>query len=151
MYMSWTAYIDNEGDVRVRFVGHLDVEGGVNSANKVLRLLDGQARELVLDVVSMTSHDRSARLAWQALLWDHRGLIRRIVMIGGTCAVRISGNVIARYLGVPLSFVQAERSVRVERLVEGDVPVQRSRAASDLCSLPWEITRPLPGPLWGAE
>ncbi|WP_106089959.1 hypothetical protein [Enhygromyxa salina] len=139
--MGWTTSTDVNGNIHVRFGGYLDAKGGVNSANEVLRLLEGQARDLVLNVANMTGYHRGARLAWQGLLWDHRGLIRRIVMIGADAAIHMTGRVIARHLGVPLSVIPAER------IVELDAPVRRTREHSNSGSGVWDITRPVSTPL----
>ncbi|WP_146660349.1 hypothetical protein [Enhygromyxa salina] len=96
----------------------------MNSANEVLRLFAGQTCDLVLDVADMTGYDRGARQAWQGLLWDHRGLIRRIVMVGADAGVETTGRVIARHLGVPLSMVPGDRSV------DADAPALPLRSSS---------------------
>lgn len=126
--MTWSTFTDGSGNIHVRFEGYLDAKGGVNSANQVLRLLDGQIRDVVLETANMTGYHRGARLAWQGLLWDHHGLIRRIVLVGGDAAVQMGGRVIARHLGVPLSVISARR-------VEADAPVPRTRTRSSPRSL----------------
>ncbi len=111
--MAWSCKLDGQDSIRVRFEGYLDEDGGLASATEVAQALDDRPRELVLEVEAMTGYKRGARLAWQKVLWGRRHLISRMLLVGGNSVVRMGGNVMAMFLGVPVACVEGEAAVAV--------------------------------------
>lgn len=104
----WRLVGEDTSAVEIAFVGHLDTEGGVSSAEVVSKCLRESRRKLVLDVRDMEGYDRGARIAWQEVLWPQRDRIRALVLVGGNAVVRMGASVMAMFLGVPLERHEAE-------------------------------------------
>jgi hypothetical protein len=131
--MAWTTWLDPDGNIRVRIEGYLDTSEGEQTIQAVVGLLGPQPRDVVFELTAMTGYRRGVRTSWQAVLVEHRGALRRFVLIGGTSVVRMSVSVIAMSLGIPLVVHEAEV------VSEPDAPIKRARARSG--SRP--ITRPI--------
>lgn len=131
--MAWTTWLDPDGNIRVRIEGYLDTVEGERTIQSVVGLLGPQPRDVVFELGAMTGYRRGVRTSWQDVLLEHRGALRRFVLIGGSSVVRMSLSVIAMSLGIPLLVHEAEA------VSELDAPVKRPRARSG--SRP--ITRPM--------
>lgn len=140
-FMAWSTTVDTDGNIRVRIEGYLDAEDGAESVASIVDLLGDRPRDLVFEVAQMTGYRRGARVAWQNAMLQHRGQIRRFVVVGGSSVVRMGFSVVAMSLGVPLVVHDGER------LAEADAPVRRKRGRSRSRS----ITRPMSQPLLGPQ
>jgi hypothetical protein len=139
--MAWTTWLDTEGNIRVRIEGYLDTADGELTMQSVVALLGSHPRDLLFEVSAMTGYRRGVRMAWQTSLQEHRGQLRRFVLIGGNSVVRMGLSVIAMSLGVPLVVHEGE----VMR--EADAPIKRPRARSGTVPGSRPNTRPLSRPL----
>lgn len=137
--MAWTTWLDPDGNIRVRIEGYLDTSDAEQTMQSIIELLGPQPRDLVFEIAAMTGYRRGVRTSWQSTLHEHRGRLRRIVLVGGTSVVRMGLSVIAMSLGIPLVVHEAESAV------EADAPVRRARPRSS--SLASSRSRPISRPI----
>jgi hypothetical protein len=105
--MAWHVHHDDEATLRVVFDGVLDSTSGRLSADVVAAALASGSRQLVFDVARMTGYHRDARAAWQSTLWPHRAAIKGITLVGGTKVIQMGASVLAMFLSVPLTKLEA--------------------------------------------
>jgi hypothetical protein len=142
--MAWTTWLDPDGNIRVRIEGDLDTAEGELTIQSVVGLLDSQPRDVVFEASAMTGYRRGVRTSWQAVLLEHRGALRRFVLIGGNSVVRMGLGVIAMSLGIPLDHLDMPEA---EVVIEPDAPVKRARARSGSRPMtrPISLLGPAPG------
>lgn len=104
----WLMVGENDEYVEIRFVGHLDTEGGIASAQVVADRLRHRRIRLVLDVRDMLGYERGARIAWQEVLWPMRHRIRAMTLVGGNSVVRMGASVMTMFLGCPLERMEPD-------------------------------------------
>jgi hypothetical protein len=149
--MAWTTWLDLDGNIRVRIEGYLDASDGERTMQSIVGLLGPQPRDLIFEVAAMSGYRRGVRASWQEALQEHRGRLRRVVLIGGNSVVRMGLSVIAMSLGIPLAVHDAESPGRwAEVTAEPDAPVKRSRPRSGSRPITRPMSRPLSRPLVGS-
>lgn len=139
--MSWSTRLDTDGNIRVRVEGYLDADEAAGSVASIIERLGDRPRDLVLDAAAMQGYRRGARAVWQLALARHRGQIRRFVLVGGSCVVRMGASVMAMSLGLPLVVHDCE--AREAGQAELDAPVRRRRRGSRSGGITRPISRPL--------
>jgi hypothetical protein len=137
--MAWTTWHDPDGNIRVRIEGYLGTEDGEQTMQSIIELLGPTPRDLIFEVSAMAGYRRGVRAAWQASLQEHRGQLRRVVLVGGNSVVRMGLSVISMSLGIPLVVHEGDAPA------EPDAPVRRARAGSRSRPSSRPISRPMLG------